>query len=106
MIIIQILAICALAYSIKEIEGPWGIISWMRNALMRNRFVGLFFYKLFSCYFCVGFHAGWVIYMIAEGMPKWNYFLLWGLAGAAISLIFSGVLEQLYKGTENNETQK
>jgi hypothetical protein len=105
-LILRLLAICALVYAIKEIDGPWGIMSWTRNVLMRNRFVGLFFYKLLSCYLCLGFHAGWVIYIIAEGMPKVNYFLLWGLAGAGISLIFGGALGQLYKGLDDNETKE
>ncbi len=105
MIVIYLLAITGLVYLVKESTGPWGVMSWLRNVLMRNSFVGLFFYKLFGCYFCLGFHAGWAIYLIAESAPKWNYFLLWGLAGAAISLIFSAALGRLYKGVENNETQ-
>ena len=97
---IRIFAICAFVYAVKEIDGPWGVMAWARNALMRLPFLGVFFYKLLACYFCLGFHAGWIIYTIAErGNVIWNSFLLWGLAGAAISLIFSGVLEQLYKGS-------
>ena len=100
-LIVKLLAICALVYAIKEIDGPWGINAWARNMLMRLPFLGVFFYKLLACYFCLGFHAGWIIYTIAErGCVTWNYFLLWGLAGSAISLIFSGVLGQLYKGLE------
>jgi len=101
MELVNIFAICGLVYALKEIDGPWGIIAWWRNFMMRLPFLGVFFYKLIGCYFCLGFHVGWVIYTIsARGSVTWNYFLLWGLAGASISLIFSAVLGQLYKGTE------
>lgn len=99
-LLVKIFAICGLLYTIKEIDGPWGVVAWLRNALMRLPFLGVFFYKLFSCSFCLGFHVGWVIYIIAEDVPKLNFLILWGLAGAAISIIFSGVLGQLYKGLE------
>lgn len=93
--IIYICAIYGLAFIFKDAEGPWGIMSWLRSLLMSNKYVGVWFYKLFSCYFCVGFHAGWIVYLWSQ--PTWavNYFILWALAGGVISLIFDAVLTRL-----------
>jgi hypothetical protein len=95
MIIIYLLAIYAITFAIKEIDGPWGIISWFKNQLMQNKYVGVFFYKLFSCYFCLGFHAGWMIYLLSQDHYKFNLIILWGLAGAASSLILDTLVTKL-----------
>ena len=92
MIIIYILAIFGLAFAIKEIDGPWDICSKTRNALMRNKYVGVFFYKLLSCYFCVGFHCGWIVYLLQADHYKFQFIILWGLAGSAASLILDTAL--------------
>jgi hypothetical protein len=96
-IIIYLLAIFGLAFLIKESDGPWGMMNWLRNRLMQNSHVGVFFYKLLSCYFCVGFHCGWIVYLLSVDSSRWEwqFFILWGLAGAAISLIFDGLLTRL-----------
>jgi len=94
-LVISILAIFGLAFLIKESDGPWGIMSWMRNKLMANKYVGVFFYKLLSCYFCVGFHCGWIVYLLQADSYKIQFFILWGLAGAAVSLILDGVVAKL-----------
>lgn len=93
--IICIFAIYGLAFALKDADGPWGIMSLMRNALINNKRVGVFFFKLFDCYFCVGFHAGWIIYLLSQENWTINYFILWGLAGGAASLIIDGILSRL-----------
>jgi hypothetical protein len=95
-IIISVLAIFGLTFLIKESDGPWGMMSWIRNKLITNKYVGVFFYKLLACYFCVGFHAGWVVYLLQAESYKLQFLILWGLAGAAISLILDVVLARLY----------
>ncbi len=97
MIIVLLLSIFSLSFLIKESDGPWGIMAWIRNKLISNKYVGVFFYKLLSCYFCVGSHAGWLIYLLANEEWQWNYFIIWSLAGGSISLILNAVLERLYK---------
>ena len=98
-LIICVFAVFGLAFLIKESDGPWGIMSWLRNRLMQNKYVGVFFYKLLDCYFCVGFHCGWMVYLLQAESYKFQSFILWGLAGGAISLILDGVLAKLHTPT-------
>lgn len=89
MIILQLLAIYGLVFLIKETDGPFNIISRSRNILMTNKYVGVFFYKLLDCYFCSGFHAGYLIYLLSTPKSEWtiNYLVLWALVGAAFSYL-------------------
>lgn len=93
-IIICICAIYGLAFVLKETSGPWGILSIIRNRLIANKYVGLFFFNLFECYFCVGFHAGWIVYLLSQHHWHLNFLILWGLAGGVISLIIDGILSR------------
>lgn len=97
MTLLSILAIFGLTFLVKETEGPWGIISWFRNKLMTNKYVGVFFYKLFSCYFCSGCHAGYIIYLFSAPYKEWSLvqFILWTLAGGTISFCINAILERL-----------
>lgn len=94
-ILIPILAIFGLAFLIKESSGPFDIMDWLRNTLMRNKHVGVFFYKLFSCYFCVGCHCGWLVYLLSAESYSWQFFVLWTLAGGVISLTLDALLTRL-----------
>jgi hypothetical protein len=96
-ILISVLAIFGLAFLFKESDGPWGIMAWLRNKLMTNKFVGVFFYKLLDCYFCLGFHCGWMVYLLHAPHYQWQFFVLWGLAGGVISLILDGLLTRLHR---------
>jgi hypothetical protein len=96
-IIIYILSIYGLAFAIKDASGPWGIMSLIRNRLISNKYVGVFFFELFECYFCVGFHAGWIVYLLSQDSWALNYFILWALAGGVVSLILDGAVAQLHK---------
>lgn len=95
ILILWMLAIFGLAFLLKESDGPWGMMAWIRNKLMQNKYVGVFFYKLFACYFCVGFHCGWIIYLLQAKHYHFNLLICWGLAGAALSLILDGLLTWL-----------
>jgi hypothetical protein len=100
--VILIASIYGLVFLIKETDGPWGTISWFRNKLMNNKFVGVFFYKLLSCYFCSGCHAGWMVYLLSASYHEWsvNNFVLWILAGGAISFILNLIVEKLSNQSE------
>ncbi len=93
--IITICAIFGLAFLIKESDGPWGIMAWFRNWIMTNKYVGVFFYKLLDCYFCLGFHCGWVAYLLHDDDWSIQFFILWGLAGGVISLMFDMLIRKL-----------
>lgn len=93
--IIIIIAIYGLAFLIKESDGPWGVIAWARNILVRNKYIGVFFFKLFDCYFCTGCHCGWIVYLLSHDNYKIKSFILWTLAGGAISLFTDALLSKL-----------
>ena len=95
--IIVICAIFGLAFLIKENDGPWGIIAKSRNFLMSNKYVGVFFYKLLDCYFCLGCYCGSIIYLLHEKYWTIQLFILWALAGGIISLFMSALISKLYQ---------
>jgi hypothetical protein len=97
MDLLSIFAIFGLAFFIKETDGPWGIMSWIRNKLMTNKYIGVFFFKLLDCYFCLGCWCGSVIYLLHEDPWKFNLLICWGLAGGVISLIMNALLVRLYR---------
>jgi hypothetical protein len=93
--IIVVGAIFGLAFFIKESDGPWGLMARARNELFKNPHVGTFFYKLLDCYFCLGFHCGWFVYLLHEKIWSLNLLICWGLAGGMISLIMDLILTRL-----------
>lgn len=96
--IIVVCAIFGLAFLLKESDGPWGLIGRARNILLNNKHVGVFFFKLLDCYFCLGFHCGWIVYLLHESHYSVHFFILWGLAGTMISLTFNSLLSKLSSG--------
>lgn len=94
-ILISIFAIYSLAFLIKNSDGPWGLMAKLRNTLMSNKYVGVFFYKLLECYHCVGTHSGWIIYLLQMENFFLREMILWAFAGGAISLLFDAVLTRL-----------
>lgn len=83
-----IFAFYALTHAIKEAT----LFDRPRAWLIR---LNPFFYQLFSCYFCVGFHSGWIIYFIYNGYFNLKGMFLWGLASSAISFMMNAVAEKL-----------
>lgn len=98
MNIYYLLMIFSLSFLLKEISGPWGILSWIRNKLIDNKYVGVFFYNLFSCWYCVGSHSGYLIYFITQPQP-WTAILIiqWCLTGAICSLMLGILLEKIQR---------
>jgi hypothetical protein len=96
-ILLNLLAVAGLAFLIKQSDGPWGLMAWIRNVLMRNKYVGIFFYKLFDCFFCCGCHAGYIIYLLSTHYSNWtiNYFIIWSLAGGIFSLFFNNLINKI-----------
>lgn len=95
LIFLYLLSMFGLTFLIKESDGPWGIMAWVRNKLMTNKYVGVFFFKLLECYFCVGFWAGIAVYLLSPRPWEVNILICFGLAGGATSLILNGVLMKL-----------
>jgi hypothetical protein len=94
-LILCFLAIFGLVFLFKETDGPFNIFNFIRNRLMLNKYIGVFFYKLLLCYFCTGCHAGWIIYLLYIPILQWswNILIIWVLAGGTVSFIIANVLE-------------
>lgn len=95
-LVIAFFAIYGLAFLIKDSAGPFDIMDKIRIWLMNNKYVGVFFFKLFDCYFCVGCHCGWIVYLLSHDDWNCQFFILWTLAGGAISLILNALLMKLH----------
>ena|ERR1700723_3185151 len=93
LIVLALLAMFSLTFLIKEADGPFGVCAWMRNKLIGNKYVGVFFYKLLNCWYCTGFHSGWIVYMLYADHFVWQSFVINALAGAATSLILGSLYE-------------
>lgn len=97
-IIINILAIYALSYFIRNLSGPYNLFSLFRNKLMTFPLVGVFFYKLLDCPWCLGFHSGYMVYILESGADfKIKYLILWGLVGSSVVAIIDSIMEYLNK---------
>lgn len=97
-IILYLFATFGLAFFIKEKDGPFDLMNKIRVYLLSNKYVGVFFYKLLDCYFCISFHTGWIIYLTTQKEWHLNLLFCWALAGAVGSLILSKLLERLSIG--------
>ena len=94
LVLIAIFAIFGLAFAIKQTDGPWDIMARWRNWMMRIPFIGVQFYKLLDCYFCLGCWSGMIVYLLYV-----NHFMivLWFLAGGTICLVVDGVISRLHQ---------
>lgn len=95
--VITICAMWGLAFLVKDSDGPWGIMNWMRRKLIQNKYCGVFFYKLLDCYFCTGWWAGLAIYFLTQESYKFKWAVCWGLTGGAVCLIMDAILTRLHR---------
>ncbi len=87
--VISIAAIIGLWFFATQSDGPWGIVASIRNALMANEQVGVFFYKLLDCSFCSGCWAGGCIYLLQMSTFNVTEFIQWVFAGGLLCLLFN-----------------
>jgi hypothetical protein len=92
--IIVLLSFYGLTYVIKEAE----ILSRPRQWVMEH---STFMAKMLYCWFCTGFHAGWIVYLLHEIDYSWRLFICWGLASATISYILNIAVTRLSWEKEN-----
>lgn len=84
-IFLMILAIYTLSFILRNLSGPFNILGIIRNKLMSNRFFGVFFYELFTCPWCIGFHCGYIVYLLGTRYSTTSEIFIWSLAGSAIA---------------------
>jgi len=97
-LVIFCLATFGLSLLVKEMEGPFGIISKWRNLMLRLPIIGVQFFKLMDCYFCTGIWAAAAIFLIRIGCDKLIAdAVCWVLAGGTICLIIDAILSRLHR---------
>lgn len=94
MNLFHLFAMFGLAFFIKESNGPFDVMSKIRGWLLSNEYVGVFFYKLFDCIFCVGFWSGMVIGLLNRQFSP--ILFAWGFAGAGFSMLVNLWIESIY----------
>jgi len=84
-----ILAAVGLMFFLKESY----IFDRPRQILIRRPII----YKLFECSFCLGFHCGWIVYLVSKHFYNINLFdlAIFGLGSATASLIFTLCYEKV-----------
>lgn len=91
-----LLIIFGTSFFLKEISGPFDLMSKLRNKLFTNKYVGVFFYKLFDCYFCLGAEISWIFYLILTGDFNPIHWFMWAMVGGIFSLMMSKLIYEKY----------
>ena len=57
---------------------------------------------LLSCTYCVGFHAGWIVYILSAAIKDWNIntgeLVIYAFAGAAFSYSADAIIKNIEEG--------
>jgi hypothetical protein len=91
-ILLKLFAIFGAVFLIKETSGPFDLMDKLRNYLLTNKYLGPFFYKMFSCYFCLGCDVSLIFYLFTFEQFSLAMMFVWMMAGGAFSLITNQIL--------------
>jgi hypothetical protein len=96
-IVLMLLCIAGLAFAVKTVEGPFGLVAKLRNLLAKVPVVGTTFFKVLTCDFCLGFWSSVVVYVAVNGfsLSSLNDLLIWGFGGAMFNALFGAVMGKL-----------
>lgn len=92
-IVIYLLAVYGLTFLIRSADGPWGLMSKIRNKLIDNKYIGVFFYKMLDCVFCTAIHSSWIIFLMFMPFTLFEL-IVFAFAGASFSLIIEKILDR------------
>ena len=95
-----VFAIYSISYIIRNISGPFNIVGIIRNWLLRSKRFGLFFYELFNCPWCIGFHSGYLAYLLIQTHLSIKDIFLYGFIGSGIVPLFDSVLNYFNKNEQ------
>ncbi len=98
--IFYILAIYAVSYIIRNLSGPFNIFDLVRNQIVSNKYIGVFFYNLLSCPWCIGFYCGCFVYLLSFSIFNVSGMLVWALAGSAVVAFLDIVYDNLINSQE------
>lgn len=87
-----LLVIYGATFFLKESSGPFDLMDKLRNKLFTNKYFGVFFYKLFSCYFCLGADVSWVLYLIITRDFNPIHWFMWSMAGGIFAYSMNHIL--------------
>ncbi len=95
-ILVLLLCIVGIWFFMSQADGPFNLSLKVRNSLFQLPYLGVHFYRLFLCPFCLGMHAGWITYLIYMPTNMWlvNEVVIWSFAGGTVSLLASHYLSQ------------
>ena len=93
--IIFLLSTFGLTFLVKEMDGPFGIIGYSRNLLMRIPYIGTFIYNLLQCPFCIGTWSGIIIYLLSQNYINCNILICWALASAGFNLLLFSIYNKI-----------
>ena len=96
-ILIDLLATFGLCLCVKEMDGPFNLISKWRNLMMRLPLIGVQFYNLLNCYYCTGCWCGGIIYLIGHDSYKLGEGACYVFAGGAFCMLVNGISLKLFK---------
>lgn len=77
----------------------YGLVFIIQSSELLNRprfwIVGKspFINSLISCAFCLGFHCGWIVYLMSMKSFSLTSMILWALAGATFSYVVDRFME-------------
>lgn len=86
-LILFIMVCCSLTFLLKESD----LFSFIRSWIIPKH---PFFYKLFSCSFCLGFYTGIISFILVYKTVNLNI-LVYALASCIINLLFFSVLNKI-----------
>ena len=93
--ILVVFSIYGLTHLFRDNSGPFGILSKIRNALMQNKYIGVFVFGLLDCVFCISCWSGAIVYFLFQSVFNWKIFMLWILMGGSIGLVMETILNRL-----------
>ena len=91
-----IFSIYSIAYILRNLAGPFNLFDKLRIFLFNNKLFGVFFFELFSCPWCFGFHCGYIVYLLFTNNILIKEILLWGLVGSFITFVFDQLFDLIF----------
>lgn len=99
-IVLLLLAVCGVATAVSQTEGPFGLVSKVRNLLAHIPLLGPMLLSVLSCNFCLGFWSGLAVHVLTGGnVLNVSESLVMAFAGGTFNSLFGVVMSKL-SGTD------
>lgn len=96
-IVLMLLCIAGLSFAIKQLDGPFGVFSKIRNLALRIPVLGPMFLQVITCDFCLGLWASVGLYLATNAISSWSIgdLVIWAFGGAMFNSLFSKMMVKL-----------